>query len=852
MLEACYVGDPITLRDRRVRRVQFAAGESVRDAFRRAFPGLNPTRFAVDGENVNSDCRLDKSPRRVLAWTPPGVPLAIAMFTAFVVSAVIGGAISSLTRKKSRTRFKKQLEDVSDIQYGWDYDAKNAADEGAPIPVLYGTRIVTPPLIHRRSNVDEYGDAFYAAIFVVADGGSGFGDKVSFPADVDGRVIAKIDHADWVNYISDSLTAGTTTLTNRLYADSSPLANVYINYGTGGGTLAPHMNNGNKTIEDLSDNGGSAVKSELATEGLNNVWFNLPTAIFPTRVRLFTHYTAGMAQAAVKFTLYALDDTTYVPLGTTTSFTTNGTEYCLTLNLPVGAKRYSTFRLQSFEWKKKWVGGMVSSYGRKWPVEVEIYGESSIAITTMGGYAAVAVAPGSYDQQPFELMSGTWSSLSVNKTLDEDWFTFSTTRLAYPDKIAMHLEFPYGLYAMNSVTGEVDTKSVKIAAERRTIADDGTPGTWTAFNADFSSGYSTITGQTTSPKKLYIESPAMGGTANRHQVRVKFYENPGAAADNAVECVWNGLDEGWSFLPAYIRTATATMRLLATKGFSGSPPKFEVKASRLVVNVWNPIADEWQEKDATNPAWAAWDILVRPKFDDREAGGKFSTNTLGALIRESFDHNRMIYSEFSEWALFCEDESIAISMYFDGSMTTRDAIEYVLEVGRASLVNRGNRFGVAIDRKLPTRDGADAPVPAFAFDDSNIVANSWKVSYRQTADLPNAVEVTFFDLERDWQRFTVMARNPAADLSEVEPNTLAMTLHACDSRAVAEAHAEYVLKKSLILRAYEWTGDMDSLPLDIGDVVRVYDDLVTITAVSLDEDMRRRFSGVDYIDARFA
>lgn len=845
-----YMEDAIGSSAKRIRRIRVIAGESIEESVRRAFPKLTAKCFSVDGGLVPRDYRITGKERIIDVWTPPTAP-ALALVTTFVASMVIGGAISALTRKKTRTKFKKQLEDVSDIQYGWDYDAKNAADEGAPVPVLYGTRMVTPPVIHRRNFTDEYGDSFFVSLFLVADGGSGFGDNIFFPADENGRVVAKINHADWTNYVSDSLSGGTTTSANRLFASGSPLANVYINYGASGGTLAPHMNNGNTAFFDISENGGAAVISELAIKGLNNIWFNLPTAIFPTKVKLFSHYEPGIAQAATKFSLYALDGDEYVLLGTTTSLTNSGTEYCLTLNLPVGEKRYSTFLLQSFDWKRKWVGGMASSYGRMHPTEVEIYGESSLSVTTMGGYADVDVSPGSFDQQPFESVDGTWASLSVNKTLDEDWFVFSTTRKAYPDRIALQLEFPYGLYATNSGTGEVESKSVKVAAQRRTVADDGTTGPWVNFNSDFSSGYMTITGQTTSAKKVYVESPSLGGGASHYQVRVKFYENPGPTSDNAVECIWNGLDEGWDFLPAYVRSATASMKLLATKALSGSPPKFEIKASRGVVNIWNPITSLWEEKDATNPAWATWDVLVRPRFDDSVATGNFSTNTIGALVRENFDHGRMIYSEFAEWAQFCEEEGITISMYFDGSMTVRDAIEYILEVGRASLISRGNLFGVAIDRKLPTRDENDAPVPSFIFDESNVVANSYKVSYRPTADLPNAVEVTFFDRDREWQRFTVIARDDQAELADVEPKTVSITLHACDRRDVAEKHAEYVLGKSMIKRVFEWTGDMDSIPLDIGDVVRVYDDLVTITSASLDEEMRRRFTGIEYVDARF-
>ena len=54
------------------------------------------------------------------------------------------------------------------------------------------------------------------------------------------------------------------------------------------------------------------------------------------------------------------------------------------------------------------------------------------------------------------------------------------------------------------------------------------------------------------------------------------------------------------------------------------------------------------------------------------------------------------------------------------------------------------------------------------------------------------------------------------------------------------------LNMNLIKKGYAWTGDLDSMPLDMGDLVSIYGNLATITGVTFDEEMRRQFTAVNY------
>jgi hypothetical protein len=305
--------------------------------------------------------------------------------------------------------------------------------------------------------------------------------------------------------------------------------------------------------------------------------------------------------------------------------------------------------------------------------------------------------------------------------------------------------------------------------------------------------------------------------------------------------------------------------MLATESLAGGVPQIKVMAERKYVMVYNSIDAEWQAKPASNPAWAAYDILVRPIFDDSalndledEEGNvtplfdedtlTFAVDPTDYLREEAFPHERVKYSDFEEWAEFCDEEQITMSMYFDGTSSVTDCLQYLCDIGRAGIVNRGNVIGVVVDRSALNMDNLNNPVPLFKFDDSNVVAGTYSENYSDRSNFPTEVQVTYFDREREYSRKSVIVRN---DDSIVNHNTKDITLYACDDRDVALRHAEYILNMNLIKKGYAWTGDLDSMPLDMGDLVSIYGNLATITGVTFDEEMRRQFTAVNYSHERF-
>jgi hypothetical protein len=815
-------------------------GDTVEDAAIKAH-GRRFDRYMMDGRPCQGGAPMPRGLHSIRAWDVPGEAVTWASVGSYIISALVAAAasaaisvgVSYLLKKKPQKAYGKEMNDVSDEQYGWDYDARNAVTEGAPVPVLYGERLLTPPVVMQKARTDNgTGDSTLEVIYAVADGGGGFSDMVEYPLDADGEVQAKINHASWRNY--NSSYSGSSGGNGNLMRANGVGVEVGVNYNpsTGaGGTVRPSLTDGKTS-------GNPVNQSSITT-----LHWTLKKRVSPTSVSVYSLHKRGAYKAIIGFTLYGKTlQGVWKVVGASNGYTEDdGVVVCrYRPKTPDLTAKYQEYYVGNFSWLS--TAAPRGGSGEPSVTEVAMTGTTSNSGVGMNGEATIQVNQGTYSQTPHSLQDGTWASLSVEKTLDTDDFVFRTSPGGNPDRLGIHLVFPYGLYSIDDQTGEFTPKSVKISGMYRPYGS----GEWLPFNG-LSVGGTVISGNDQSQKMLYYEQDVSSIGAESYEVCVKFAVDPAPGTGEQCECQWAGLDEGWSFECSYPRTATALLKMLATQLINGSAPQFRILAARRTLNVYDAVNGEWVEAPASNPAWVAYDLIVRPVFDDRAPNTAPSAST---LLREAYPHNGVLYSDFKSWADFCDGQGITMSMYYDGVTTVKSALEYVCDIGRAAIVNRGSVLGVYVDRRA--RIGADGnPDAVFSFDDSNVVQGSWRCVYRSPNDLFTQVNVTFYDKERDYNRFTVMAREDGADDGNRDQNIKDVTLLCCDDRKVAEEYADYMLKQNLIRRSFEWKGDLDAMPLDIGDVVKLYDDYVVVTGVTFDKQFGRTFRAVEYVDGRF-
>ena len=955
------VGCPLLRGGRETRGVRWREGLTVRQATLEAFPGVRLGAWASGGLPVGGDAPAEMG-ETYLAWSAPGDVMFwvnVVLLTVSIASAgfAIYSAIKSnreakkLKKALRNSDYSKEVEDVSDSNYGWNYDAANTAAQGAPLPVLYGERLVIPPLIQVHRRAVGSNQEYLEAVAGVCQGGAGLADRVAVLPDERGELDIRLDHSSWRNYILlEQYAADDSETTDRLSTATGVLSSVYWDPTSNTLKAASNCDNlhllfdySNLTTRPtasegtfLYDDTGSAYGRYTvpASAGLSGNGSKYNYSVFitldtPTRVREVDLLMTGDSRWTFDVYGGSADEGTdirqYKPLaqGVCTESAPPGVDPRLrywTAQAPSN-KTYLTHLLIT----------MFRGAGTK-PVlyKVRAYGSvNQSSGTDITQYAEVEYREGLPVQQPLALCTGVWSALNVSRNLSIDWFVFSSSKGASPEKLEVNLQFPYGLYDASGT--EMRPYTVTLAVERRWVDADGSAGEWRGF-----AGASTRLVTAQSPSAYGVSYTEDLTEIHDHwEVRMK-YSTPLSASPSIVgDCVWDTLVEGYDFAPSYPGTCVAGVRLLATDALSGTVPQIKVRASRPLVCVWD--GSRWLARPASNPAWAAYDIICQPHFPadgfdwqadaeglmhhdetrDEVDVASLASDAAGTLVTTAAAHGLsegdlvalanapgigpeprevlsvlsatsfvvgdahgpgsvsgctaarvdrtycslgvgdagcavspldMDYRSFAAWAERCDEDGIRMAGYFDGSSSGADALSYVCDVGRGAIVRRGQVYAAMYDGLPDETDALGNPIPCFTFDDDNIVEGTFRVSYLSRESTPSEAQIFYYDRERENSRAAVIRY---AKEEERYRNAQDVTLYCCVDRSVAEDYGDYLLSMGKVRRAFAWTGDSSSMPLDIGDLVSVKGFVARVTAASLDSQMRRQFEATEYVITRF-
>ncbi len=670
-----------------------------------------------------------------------------------VVGLGIGAVISALT---PRPKYDQPAIDDFDTSatYGWEPGA-NQTQEGAALPVLYGTRRVTAPVIAQHVKADELGNDHLYALLALCESGAGGADVVAladYSLDATKKAVF-LNGNHYANYLQPDLESGQST------ADRC----------TGGTASASSSLSGYSPALAFDDSASTGWASSSQT-GWLMYDFGAGMRVNATQYTVLGYLYSGVFTCPSAWTFEGSNDNaSWTVLDTRSGQSTSlKRTYAVTGN----STYYRFYRLN--------ITGVYPAVGYLGVAELEIMG---------GSLAFPAISPTFQNGTTGAVPSGfstTHCNLPVGKELDTAWFTYPTTAAAGATILSVLFSFPSGLYQIDYL-GNVIDESVLVAAEYRTVAQDGTLGTWTAFTGS----PWTISANTQSPYRVYKEKTGL--SAYRFDVRARFSAAPTLGAGHVNRCVWEYLQEGVADGFTYPYAALLAIEALATRALSGAFPRIEAIATRSYVLVGGVA------KAATNPAWICYDILTNTRY-----GGAVATS-------------RIIDAEFSAWADYCDDEGIACHIYLDSGISLGDALNYVSALGRGSIVQRGTSFGVVVDK-------ADTPVQLFST--GNIVAGSFREEFLARADLINAVEVTYFDSSRDYQRATVLVTDASYDTSAFVPNVSQVVLHGCVDRTLAAAHGRYLLNCNKYLRrTITFEADVDAIACQVGDLVNFSHDV---------------------------
>ncbi len=393
---------------------------------------------------------------------------------------------------------------------------------------------------------------------------------------------------------------------------------------------------------------------------------------------------------------------------------------------------------------------------------------------------------GENTQDVISYFGDTYSDTTVYSKLDEDavdWVTATTPGNAADGLVAV-LVCPSGLWHIDS-SGDMETYKVYVEIQSALYDDDTeTYGDWTSW------GTTTISGSDYTTIRKTVRKDNV--TPGKYQIRAQFITAPNTDSDYGSDTYLDYIQEVYYDDFTYPNTALLGVYALATDQLNGSMPTTTCLAERATVTV------NGTEKDASNPAWASWDML---------------TNDISGI---GISEDKLIYDEFEEWADWCDEKGIYCGLYVDSSMTAPSAMDLLCQLGRGVVIQRGNKYGVIVDKPSD-------PVQMFTV--GNIIADSFEETWLDLADRANVIQVDYWDEDDDYARTTFELRTDAY-ITDSEDIETSIELTGCTNATIAANHAQYLLNcNKYLLRTVSITVSIDAIACQPGDVILIQHDV---------------------------
>lgn len=365
--------------------------------------------------------------------------------------------------------------------------------------------------------------------------------------------------------------------------------------------------------------------------------------------------------------------------------------------------------------------------------------------------------------------------------------------------IIVKVEFPSGLYYAND-NGGLDTAWVKVHADYRLQG----ASTWTKLFEEQISGK-----QSSALRREWrVDNLASGAYEVQIYVISRSHETNNSRA--SVKCYWTGLTSIVYDDFTYPNIALVGIKALATDQISGTPSLSFIK-SRAYIWAYNPTTAAYEQKDASNPAWACYDLVHHASRLYNINTGAYEFEVRGAPA------DLMIYSQFAEWAAFCDTKNLKINIEIT---TVSDLMKLInsdiAPIGRGFVLWFGTRCGCIWSC---TKQASQM------FGMGNIISGTFKEAFMDTADRANCLEITFNDAANDYERTPITVYADDYDNADTEKRTQ-VTMNGITSYDQAYREGKYELYcNKYLLRTINFETSVDAISCTIGDVIYVAHDV---------------------------
>jgi predicted phage tail protein len=436
----------------------------------------------------------------------------------------------------------------------------------------------------------------------------------------------------------------------------------------------------------------------------------------------------------------------------------------------------------------------------------------------------VDIRLGTNDQTVIPNFNDNFADQGLNYELKSDWSVQQVQGDAC-DAIELTIGFPNGLYYSND-SGGMDKTSVTVDAEIRKVGTQE----WQTLPLANNKGLSGHVKK--KPKQWFFIDKSNRDIANsnyaghiweatnsafyrvfrfdnlekaKYEVRMRCSGKDGTSLRHVNKVYWTQLTQIIYDDFVHPGKALIGIKALATSQLSGSDPDVSWIQERNKVWVFNPYNNQYEEKPADNPAWAAYDLL----HICRKIGGEY--------VVFGQPYGRIDYDAFNAWAEKCTLNKFTFNYIFDTATRLWDALKYPETVGRGKVIPAGTRFTCVSDYQ-------SSPVQLFTV--ANIKYGSFTEEFQGVEARANSIELSFINKDKDYERDVIPVYGDTYDESNSLTNPAQIELMGCTSLEQAYRHGKHYLRcNKYEVRTVTFEAFTDAIACTVGDIILVQHDV---------------------------
>mgnify|MGYP000095394285 FL=1 len=436
----------------------------------------------------------------------------------------------------------------------------------------------------------------------------------------------------------------------------------------------------------------------------------------------------------------------------------------------------------------------------------------------------VDIRLGTNDQTVIPNFNDNFADQGLNYELKSDWSVQQVQGDAC-DAIELTIGFPNGLYYSND-SGGMDKTSVTVDAEIRKVGTQE----WQSLPLSNNKGLSSHVKK--EPKRWFFVDRENKKIANsnytgyireatnsafyrvfrfdnlekaKYEVRMRCSGKDGTSLRHVNKVYWTQLTQIIYDDFVHPGKALIGIKALATSQLSGSDPDVSWIQERNKVWVFNPYNNQYEEKPADNPAWAAYDLL----HICRKIGGEY--------VVFGQPYGRIDYDAFNAWAEKCTLNKFTFNYIYDSATRLWDALKYPETVGRGKVIPAGTRFTCVSDYQ-------SSPVQLFTV--ANIKYGSFTEEFQGVEARANSIELSFINKDKDYERDVIPVYGDTYDESNSLTNPAQIELMGCTSLEQAYRHGKHYLRcNKYEVRTVTFEAFTDAIACTVGDIILVQHDV---------------------------